>query len=80
MHDIKNNGNEFVPLALQTFIEELVKSSMKQNFLSQAIFAASMPRTVMPLLFGLAVAAENQMSLKCLKNVLYKYVFTVSYD
>ena len=53
---------------------------MKQNFLSQAIFALSMLRTVMPLLFGLAVAAENQMPLKWLKNVLYKYVFTVSYD
>ena len=53
---------------------------MKQNYLSQAIFAASRPRTVMPLLFGLAVAADYQMSSKWLYNVLYKYGFAVSYD
>ena len=78
--DIKNTENEFVPLALQTFIKELVKSPVKQNYLSQAIFAASRPRTVMPLLFGLAVAADNRMSSKWLNNVLYKCGFAVSYD
>ena len=78
--DIKNTDNEFVPLALQTFIKELVKSPVKQNYLSQAIFAASRPRTVMPLLFGLAVTADNRMSSKWLNNVLYKCGFAVSYD
>ena len=39
--DIKNTENEFVSLALQTFIKELAKSPVKQNYLSQAIFAAS---------------------------------------
>ena len=57
---------------------------MKQNSLLQAIFAASKPRTVLPLLFGLAiccfVAADNQMSSKWLNNVLYKCRFAVSYD
>ena len=43
--DIKNTENEFVPLALQTFIKELVKSPVKQNYLSQVIFAAPRPRT-----------------------------------
>ena len=70
--DIKNTENEFVPLALQTFIKELVKSPVRQNYLSQAIFATSRPRTVMPLLFGLAVAADNRMSTKWLNNVLYR--------
>ena len=78
--DIKNTENEFVSLALQTFIKELVKSPVKQNYLSQAIFAASRPRTVMPLLFGLAVAADSRMSSKWLNNVLYKCGFAVSYD
>ena len=74
--DIKNTENEFVPLALQTFIKELVKSPVKQNYLSQAIFTAS----ILPLLFGLAVAADNRMPSKWLNNVLYKCGFAVSYD
>ena len=78
--DIKNTENEFVPLALKKFIKELAKSPVKQNYLSQAIFAASRPRIVMPLLFGLAVAADNRMSSKWLNNVLYKCGFAVSYD
>ena len=57
--DVENTENEFVTLALQTIIKELVKSPVKQNYLSQAILAASRPRTVMPLLFGVAVAADN---------------------
>ena len=50
----------------------------------QTIFAASKPRIVLPLLFGLAicyfVAADNQMSSKWLNNALYKCGFTVNYD
>ena len=80
VYDIKNTENEFVPLALQTFIKELVKSPVKLNYLSRAIFADSRPRTVMPLLFGLAVSADNRMSSKWLNNVLYKCVFAVTYD
>ena len=53
---------------------------MKQNSLLQAVFAASKPRTVLSLLFGVAVAANNQMSSKWLNSVLYKYGFAVSYD
>ena len=30
--DVKNTENGFVPLALQTFIKELVKSLVKQNY------------------------------------------------
>ena len=78
--DIKNTENEFSPLALQTFIKELVKSPLKQNYLSQPIFTASRPRTVMSLLFGLAVAADKRMSSKWLNNVQYKCGFAVSYD
>ena len=78
--DIKNTENEFVSLTLQTFIKELAKLPVKQNYLSQAIFAALSLRTVMPLLFGLAVAADYQMSSKWLYNVLYKCGFAVSYD
>ena len=78
--DIKDTENEFVPLALQAFIKELIKSPVKQNYLSQAIFADSRPRIVMPLLFRLAVVADNRMSSKWLNNVLYKCGFSVSYD
>ena len=80
LNRVKNTENEFVPLALQTFIKELVKSPVKQNYSSQAIFATSRPRTVMPLLFGLTVAVDNRMSSKWLNNVLYKCGFAVSYD
>ena len=78
--DIKNTENEFIPLALKTLNEELVKSPVKQIYLSQAIFTASRPRTVMRLLFGLAVAADNRMPSKWLNHVLYKCGFAVSYD
>ena len=30
--DIKNTENDFAPLALQTFIKKLVKSTVKQNY------------------------------------------------
>ena len=78
--DIKNTDNEYVPLALQTFIKKLVESLVKQNFLSQAIFATSRTRTAMPLLIGLAVAAHSRISSKWLNNVLYKCEFPVSYE
>ena len=57
---------------------------MRQNSLLQAILAASKPRTILLLLFGLAicyfVAADNQMSSQWLENVLHKCGFAVSYD
>ena len=79
VYDIKNTENEFVPLALQTFIKELVKSPVKLNYLSFNI-ADSRPRTVMPLLFGPIVAADSRKSSKWLNNVLHKCGFAVSYD
>ena len=40
-----NGKSDIIILALQTSIKELVKSPVKQNYSSQAIFAASTPRT-----------------------------------
>ena len=55
IEDFKNTGNELVPPSLQTFMKELVKSPVKQ-----VIFAVSRSRTVMPLLFELDVASDNE--------------------
>ena len=58
--DFKNTDNEFIPPSLQTFMKELVKSPVKQNSLSQVIFAVSRSRIVMSLLFELDVASDNE--------------------
>ena len=62
--NLKKTENEFIPFSLQIFIKELVQLPVKQNSLSQTIFAASRPRAVMPLPFGLAVVSDNRMSSK----------------
>lgn len=62
--------------ALKNFI---IPQTLWQNYLSQAICAATRPRTVKSLLFGLAVTANSRMSSHWLNNVLLKCEFAVSY-
>ena len=73
---IKDKENSSLPSTLKAFIGELVKVPIKQLSLTQAIFAACRPRTVMPLQFGLTVAVDNHLASKWLNKV----GFAVSYD
>lgn len=79
MDDIAK-GNNLIPDLLKTFVNELVKSAVKQMSISQAIVAAARPRTIMPLLFGLAISTDNHIGSKWLNNILSKMGFAVSYD
>ena len=75
-----SSGNDSVPHLLQVFINELAKSPVNQLSLSQALFTATRPRSIMPLQFGLAVAVDNRLASKWLNNLLYKLVLAASYD
>ena len=79
MDDIAK-GNNLIPDLLKTFVIELIKSTVKQMSISQAIVAAARPRTIMPLLFGLAISTDNLIGSKWLNNILSKMGFAVSYD
>ena len=54
--NIGDSSNENVSDLLKLYVAEMIKSPLKQISISQAIFAASRTRSVMPLQFGLAVA------------------------
>ena len=68
------------PELLRTFVGELVKSELQQNSISQILFNAIRPRSLMPLPFALAVATNNYIESKWMSNVLFKLGFAVSYD
>ena len=78
--DILCSENSHVPELLKVFVDELVKSPAKQTSLAQALFAATHPRSVMPLQFGLAIATDNRLSSKWLKTLLSRMGFALSYD
>lgn len=61
-------------------MESLIKSPLKCKALSQAVVAATRPRTIMPLQFSLAVSVDNRVGSKWLNTVLSKMGFAVSYD
>lgn len=68
------------PELLRTFMGELVKSDLQQNSMSQILFNAIRPRSLMPLPFALAVATDNYIESKWMSNVLFKLGFAHSYD
>ena len=78
--DVTSTENNCVPHLLQIVMNELVKSPLKQMSLSQALFTATRPRSIMPLQFGLAVAVDNRLASKWLTNLLNKLGLAVSYD
>eukprot|EP00794_Sanderia_malayensis_P002755 gene2755-3185_t len=79
MDDITMANNQ-IPNLLAVFIDELVRSPIKQMSISQALVAATRPRTIMPLQFGLAVCADNRIGSIWLNTVLSNLGFAVSYD
>ena len=77
--DIRDTKNH-VPELLQFFVNEIVRLPVKQNSISQTIFSATRPRSLMPFQFELAVATDNRIASKWLSTVLSKLGFAVSYD
>ena len=63
-----------MPHFLEVFLKELLKSPIKQKSLSEAIYSATRPRSLMPLQFGLAAAVNNHFASKWLNNLLDKLV------
>ncbi|XP_076800982.1 uncharacterized protein LOC143445626 [Clavelina lepadiformis] len=80
VEDILGTENPHVPELLKVFMNELVMAPVKQVTLSQALFAATRTRSLMPLQFGLAIATDNHLSLKWLNTLLSRLGFAVSYD
>ena len=56
--------NSHVHALLKVFMDELVKSPLRQISIAQALFAATRSRSVMALQFGLAVSTDNHFSSK----------------
>ena len=57
-----------------------MKVSIKQLFLTQAIFEPCRPRTVISVQFGLVVAVDHHLASKRLNNIIRKLGFAVSYE
>ena len=79
MDDIAK-GNNLIPDLLKIFVNEIIKSPVKQMSISQAIVTAARPRAMMALLFGLAIFIDNLIGSRWLNNMLSKMGFAVSYD
>ena len=77
--DIRDTKN-YVPELLEFFVNEIARSPVKQNSISQTIFPATRPRSLLPLQFALAVATGNRIASKWLNTVLSKLGFDVNYD
>ena len=81
--DIKDeeNGNQWIPESLQTFLNILISSKLKKKTLGQCITQASRPRSIMcPLMFGLGVELEKTFGSKWLINHLSRLGFCISKD
>ena len=77
--DIRDTKNHVLEL-LKFFVNEIFCSPVKQNSISQTIFSASRPGSLMLLQFLSAVATDNHIASKWLNSVLLKLGFAVSYD
>jgi hypothetical protein len=80
MEDVIDKENTCVPSLLKIFIKELIPAPTKQTSISQALFSAVRPRSIMPLQLGVAVTIDNVLSSKWLNVLLAKLGFASSYD
>ena len=53
---------------------------MKQTTITQSLFSSARPRTVTPLIFGLAVSFDNCLESKWMINLLQKLGFSARYN
>ncbi|XP_065674292.1 uncharacterized protein LOC136091193 [Hydra vulgaris] len=80
IEDVTNNENTCIPLLLKVFIRELIPVPLKQTSISQALFSAVRPQSIMPMQLGVAVTVDNVLSSKWLNVLLAKLGFASSYD
>ena len=74
-------GKNWLPATLKLFLEEVIKSEVKQASIGQCIVRAAKPRSsVPPLLFGLAVEMDHVFGSKWLVNELFRLGYAISYD
>ena len=81
--DIKDeeNGIQWIPESLQTFLNILISSQLKKKTLGQCITQVSRPRSFMcPLIFALVIELEKTFGSKWLINHLSRMGFCISYD
>ena len=50
IEDVTNNENTCIPLLLKVFIRELIPVPLKQTSISQALFSAVRPQSIMPMI------------------------------
>ena len=61
-----------MPDLLELFVAEVIKPSLKQISISRALFAASGEGSLMPLQFGLVLAADSRLASKWL-DIMAEY-------
>lgn len=75
-----NELSDFLPPSLQTLLEYLVPSKLKQCSVGHVIMQAAMPRTVLsPLLLGIGVEMDHMFGSRWLITELSALGFSVSY-
>ena len=70
--EIESETQNEVPQLLKMFVNNLVKDSLRQRSISQAIFSCCKQSSIMPLQFALAVTADCNFGSKWLNNLLFK--------
>ena len=81
-HDLSNIDypNEWVPPTLQTLLDVVLTSKVKQTAIGHAITSACKPKLVSPLLFGLGIELDHCFGSKWLNNHLARLVFSITND
>ena len=76
-----SSSTSWLPSQLLFFLEQLVKSPLKQASIGQALVYACRPRScIPPLLFGLAIEADHKFKSRWLIDHLHKLGFSVGVD
>ena len=72
--------NMWLPQSLQSFLQILIKSELKQQSIGQSILLAARPKSIVPPIpFGLAMEMDHVFSAKWLITELSRLGFSVSY-
>ena len=76
-----SQNSQWIPHHLQTFLQLVVISEVKQNSIGHAIVQASRPRSVIaPIMFGVGIEMDHVFGSKWLINELSRLGFSISYD
>ena len=76
-----DQGINWVPQCLRTFLKMLGLPELKQNSIGQSIIQAAWPRSVItPILFGLGIEMDHVFGSKWLISELAHLGFSITYD